>query len=101
MGAVEKDCAYITDFSDMRLQWLGSVALVGYTNVGKTTLLQRLAVDPEAGRSGPLPFETLDVRRRRVMLPTSDDGLIFACVVYDTIGFVRDLPEELFPAFDS
>ncbi|MBI4729917.1 MAG: GTPase HflX [Acidobacteria bacterium] len=71
-----------------------SVALVGYTNAGKSTLLNRLTgagVEVEDRL-----FSTLDPTTRRLELP---DGR--ACVVTDTVGFVRKLPHTLVEAFKS
>jgi GTP-binding protein HflX len=71
-----------------------SVALVGYTNAGKSTLLNRLT------SAGVLVedklFSTLDPTTRRLELP---DGR--PCVVTDTVGFVRKLPHTLVEAFKS
>jgi GTP-binding protein HflX len=68
------------------------VALVGYTNVGKSSLLNRLA------RSDALvadqPFATLDPTMRRVWL--RDDRYVR---VVDTVGFITDLPKDLVNAF--
>lgn len=68
------------------------VALVGYTNVGKSSLLNRLA------RSDALvadqPFATLDPTMRRVWL--SGDRYVR---VVDTVGFITDLPKDLVNAF--
>lgn len=71
-----------------------SVALVGYTNAGKSTLLNRLT---EAGvLVEDRLFSTLDPTTRRLDLP---DGR--ACVLSDTVGFVRKLPHLLVEAFKS
>ena len=68
------------------------VALVGYTNVGKSSLLNRLA------RSNALvadqPFATLDPTVRRAWL----GGSTYARIV-DTVGFITDLPKDLVTAF--
>lgn len=68
------------------------VALVGYTNVGKSSLLNRLA------RSDALvadqPFATLDPTMRRVWLSANT----YVRVV-DTVGFITDLPKDLVNAF--
>jgi GTP-binding protein HflX len=71
-----------------------SVALVGYTNAGKSTLLNRLT------NAGVLVedrlFSTLDPTTRRLELP---DGR--PVVFTDTVGFVRKLPHTLVEAFKS
>jgi GTP-binding protein HflX len=70
------------------------LALVGYTNAGKSTLLNRLtdAGVPAADRL----FVTLDPRTRQLPLPGGETVL-----VTDTVGFVRKLPHELVEAFRS
>jgi len=69
------------------------VALVGYTNAGKSTLFNILT-GAEAYAADQL-FATLDPTVRRMDLPGG--GLMLA----DTVGFVRDLPHELVAAFRS
>jgi GTPase len=70
------------------------VALVGYTNAGKSTLLNRLAAS-DALVEDRL-FSTLDPTTRRVQLPGGESLLIS-----DTVGFVRRLPHQLVEAFRS
>lgn len=70
------------------------VALVGYTNAGKSTLFNRLT-DADVLVKDQL-FATLDSTVRRLQDPASGDIL-----VSDTVGFVRDLPHELVAAFRS
>jgi GTP-binding protein HflX len=68
------------------------IALVGYTNAGKSTLFNRLT---KAGVfADPRLFATLDPTLRRVDLP---DGT--AVILSDTVGFVADLPTLLVAAF--
>jgi GTP-binding protein HflX len=69
-----------------------TVALVGYTNAGKTTLFNRLTGD-EAVASDAL-FVTLDPLVRRVRLPDRRELL-----VSDTVGFIDRLPHTLVAAF--
>jgi GTPase len=68
------------------------VALVGYTNAGKSTLLNALT------GAGVLAedklFATLDPRARRLRLPNGNH-----VVLTDTVGFIRDMPQDLFTAF--
>lgn len=71
-----------------------TVALVGYTNAGKSTLFNVLT-DAGVYVKDQL-FATLDPTIRRLELP---DGL--QVVLADTVGFVRDLPHELVAAFRS
>lgn len=71
---------------------LASVAIVGYTNAGKSTLLNRLT---EAGvLTEDRLFATLDPTTRRLALPGGEPVL-----VSDTVGFVRHLPHDLVEAF--
>jgi GTPase len=72
----------------------GSVSLVGYTNAGKSTLLNRLT-GAEVLVENRL-FSTLDPRTRRLVLPGGEMVL-----VSDTVGFVRKLPHQLIEAFRS
>ena len=68
------------------------VALVGYTNAGKSTLFNRLTGADVAARD--MLFATLDPTMRRVELA---DGL--EVILSDTVGFISDLPTELVAAF--
>jgi GTP-binding protein HflX len=70
------------------------VALIGYTNAGKSTLFRALT-GADAYVADQL-FATLDPTVRRLKLPHTPD-----IVVADTVGFVRDLPHELVAAFRS
>ena len=70
------------------------IALVGYTNAGKSTLLNRLT-DAGVPAENRL-FVTLDPRTRQLSLPGGETVL-----VTDTVGFVRKLPHELIEAFRS
>ena len=71
-----------------------TVALVGYTNAGKSTLFNRLT-EAEVYAADKL-FATLDPTLRGVQLTPGLD-----VVLADTVGFVRDLPHELVAAFRS
>ncbi len=71
-----------------------SVALVGYTNAGKSTVLNRLT---DAGvLVEDRLFATLDATTRRLQLPGGE-----TIYMTDTVGFVRKLPTELVEAFKS
>jgi GTP-binding protein HflX len=68
------------------------ISIVGYTNAGKSTLLNNLtrshvAVDDRL-------FETLDPSSRRLRFPREKN-----VIITDTVGFIRDLPEGLMEAF--
>jgi GTP-binding protein HflX len=71
-----------------------SIALVGYTNAGKSTLFNGLT-GSDAYAADQL-FATLDPTVRRLRLPHTPE-----LVLADTVGFVRDLPHELVAAFRS
>ena len=71
-----------------------TVALVGYTNAGKSTLFNALT-QADVYVEDQL-FATLDPTVRRLELPDGN-----AVIVADTVGFVRDLPHELIAAFRS
>ena len=73
-------------------QSVPTVALVGYTNAGKTTLFNRLT-EERAAASDAL-FATLDPLLRRVRLPDRRELLIS-----DTVGFIDRLPHALIAAF--
>ncbi len=69
-----------------------TVALVGYTNAGKSTLLNRLA-KTDVYTANQL-FATLDPTTRRVELPGS-----YTALLTDTVGFIQKLPTSLVAAF--
>ncbi|MBI3670247.1 MAG: GTPase HflX, partial [Acidobacteria bacterium] len=71
---------------------LGTVALVGYTNAGKSTLFN--ALSRAAVLVSPKMFATLDPTVRAVRLPSNRRVLLS-----DTVGFIRDLPKGLLAAF--
>ena len=71
-----------------------TVALVGYTNAGKTTLFNALAGADLVAKDQL--FATLDPTVRRLSLPAGGEALLV-----DTVGFVRDLPHELIAAFSA
>ena len=73
---------------------IATVALVGYTNAGKSTLFNRLT-DEKVYAADQL-FATMDPTLRRLDLPGGT-----ATVLADTVGFIRDLPHELVDAFRS
>ena len=68
------------------------IALVGYTNAGKSTLFNRLTGEDVFAEN--LLFATLDPTMRDIRLPGFDK-----VILSDTVGFVSDLPTELIAAF--
>jgi GTP-binding protein HflX len=82
------------------------IAICGYTNAGKSTLLNSLTIRPDqVGPDGSLTrgsgaiaadklFATLDPISRRLRFPQERE-----VVVTDTVGFIRDLPKDLIAAF--
>ena len=70
------------------------VALVGYTNAGKSTLFNRLT--EASAFEENLLFATLDPLTRKAILPSG-----FTVLMTDTVGFIQDLPTSLIAAFRS
>ncbi len=68
------------------------ISIVGYTNAGKSTLLN--ALTKSAVVSEDRLFATLDTKSARLRFPQDTEALIT-----DTVGFIRELPKELFAAF--
>ena len=68
------------------------VALVGYTNAGKSTLFNRLT--RSSVTAGDMLFATLDPTMRRLELPSGRQAILS-----DTVGFISDLPTHLVAAF--
>ena len=73
---------------------VSTACLVGYTNAGKSSLLNAMAKADIFTED--LLFATLDPTSRRIRLPSGQD-----VVVTDTVGFIRDLPAELLGAFEA
>lgn len=69
------------------------VVLVGYTNAGKTSLMNALTAAGLSARDRP--FETLDTTSRALTRHGGD------VLLSDTVGFIRRLPERLFASFES
>lgn len=75
---------------------LKKVALIGYTNVGKSSLLKALMTsNVKAPEAKDQLFATLDVTVRRIEYKN------YVFLAYDTVGFVSDLPHELIDSFRS
>jgi GTP-binding protein HflX len=68
------------------------VSIVGYTNAGKSTLLN--ALTDSAVVAEDVLFATLDPTSRRLRFPDERE-----VIITDTVGFIRDLPEDLVAAF--
>lgn len=71
---------------------LPTVALVGYTNAGKSTLFNRLTVSDVVAQN--MLFATLDPTMRGMTLPSGQE-----IVLCDTVGFISELPMELVASF--
>ncbi|HVJ65844.1 MAG TPA: GTPase HflX [Bdellovibrionota bacterium] len=89
-----KDFEKVHRVQSARRSDLPRVALVGYTNAGKSTLMQKLTRS-DAKAENKL-FSTLDTTVRPLQ-PPSDPKIL----VSDTVGFVRDLPHDLVASFKS
>jgi GTPase len=70
------------------------LALVGYTNAGKSTLFNRLS-EADSLEENQL-FATLDPLTRKIILPSG-----YSALITDTVGFIQDLPTTLVAAFRS
>ena len=69
-----------------------TISIVGYTNAGKSTLLNALTGSHVSTEDRP--FETLDTSSRRLRFPRDRE-----VIITDTVGFIRDLPKALVGAF--
>jgi GTP-binding protein HflX len=70
------------------------VSIVGYTNAGKSTLLNALTNSQVVAEQRM--FATLDPTSRRLRLPHDQE-----IIINDTVGFIRDLPKDLLAAFKA
>jgi len=94
---LEKDLKTITKSRRQRYgrrekTGLPIISIVGYTNAGKSTLLNTLTQSSVLAEDKL--FATLDTKSARLRFPRDTEAIIT-----DTVGFIRDLPEELFTAF--
>jgi GTP-binding protein HflX len=78
-------------------QEIPSLAIVGYTNAGKSTLLNALT-SAEVYTADQL-FATLDPTTRRLSVPHPVTGEALALLLTDTVGFIHELPPSLVDAF--
>ena len=78
-------------------QSVPSIAIVGYTNAGKSTLLNRLT-DADVYAADQL-FATLDPTTRRIVINDDETHEPKSLVLTDTVGFIQDLPPALMDAF--
>jgi GTP-binding protein HflX len=97
IGILEKRLADLADDRRLRRQRRGErnlpvIAICGYTNAGKSTLLNAMT-EGNAVAANKL-FATLDPISRRLRFPEERE-----VIITDTVGFIRDLPEELVAAF--
>ena len=86
--------ARATQRKDRKRAPVPNAAIVGYTNVGKSSLLRRLT-GAEVFIEDKL-FATLDTTTRKIALPNKQPLLLT-----DTVGFVRNLPHQLVEAFNA
>lgn len=94
---LEKDLKSITKSRTQRRgrrekSGLPVISIVGYTNAGKSTLLNTLTQSAVAAEDKL--FATLDTKSARLRFPRDTEA-----VITDTVGFIRDLPAELMSAF--
>src|SRR5580765_2944627 len=75
-------------------QEVPTISIVGYTNAGKSTLLNALTSSHVLAEARM--FATLDPTTRRLRLPREQE-----VIINDTVGFIRDLPPDLIAAFRS
>ncbi len=78
-------------------QEIATIAIVGYTNAGKSTLLNALT-NAEVYTADQL-FATLDPTTRRLVIPHAVTQEAQEILVTDTVGFIHELPESLMDAF--
>jgi GTP-binding protein HflX len=97
IGHLERELTHFAGHQDQRRARRGRrglpvISLVGYTNAGKSTLLNVLTKSHVSAEDRV--FQTLDTTSRRLRFPQDRE-----VIVTDTVGFIRDLPKELVGAF--
>jgi GTPase len=99
IGLLEKELKALGEARKQRKQrrveaGIPIVSIIGYTNAGKSTLLNSLTKSYVF--VGDKLFATLDTSSRRLRFPRERD-----VIVTDTVGFIRDLPKDLMAAFKA
>lgn len=79
---------------DTSLRGIPTIAIIGYTNAGKTALMNYYTGAHLVSEN--LLFQTLCTTARKLMLPSGSQGILL-----DTVGFISDLPHDLIEAFKS
>jgi GTP-binding protein HflX len=79
---------------DSTLRNSPTIAIIGYTNAGKTALMNYFTGENLISEN--LLFQTLSTTARKLYLPSGTQGILL-----DTVGFISDLPHELIEAFKS
>ncbi|MDE3017961.1 MAG: GTPase HflX [Nitrospirota bacterium] len=97
IGHLERELVHLTRHRDQRRarrvrHMMPIISIVGYTNAGKSTLLNALTDSTVPAQDRP--FETLDTSSRRLRFPHDQE-----VIITDTVGFIRDLPQALVGAF--
>jgi GTP-binding protein HflX len=97
IGHLERELAAFARHRDQRRarrirHMVPTISIVGYTNAGKSTLLNALTDSHVPAQDRP--FETLDTSSRRLRFPQDRE-----VIITDTVGFIRDLPKDLMGAF--
>jgi GTP-binding protein HflX len=97
IGRLEKDLIHIRKGREQRRtkrnrRMLPIISIIGYTNAGKSTLLNTLTKSSVLTENRL--FATLDPKSSRLRFPRDTEAIIT-----DTVGFIRNLPQELFSAF--
>jgi GTPase len=103
IGQLKKELVHLEQVRETqrqgRLPDIPRVALVGYTNAGKTCLLRALTGE---GEPADMLFATLDTTTRKAWLGQDEEtGEPRQALVSDTVGFIRKLPHQLVAAFRS
>lgn len=99
LARLEKNLEKIKEQRNLRrknrqLNQLPTLAIVGYTNAGKSTLLNKLCGANIYAKDEL--FATLDPHSRRLRFPTEQE-----VIITDTVGFIHNLPKALFKAFKA